>query len=368
MKSILIDNSVKIKKDINDIRFVLISDLHDFNKISMLKSKIASVQPDIILICGDIMASSKYFKDESFDTLKKMLATLSEIAPVVITPGNHDIFLKNDEWEEQFKKLEEGNDRVYALCNDEVELLGKVKIYGFCPSHEIFKPAYQDGGLAFEQVVEGWEKFSKKITIEDDKLNVLMMHNPFNFQQAINLSSSYRFGYNLEFTKKAFEVASSLSKFDLVPSAHLHGGYIPVRIALKHPKIKDKGVWEMPIERDRKGHIRFVRPWIYKATNLSRGTAFVGKCDEYVLKMPKLFGSKEEAKYYLCRDGKYDEISEYTANFIIEEKELVPISLSGGIKPYFNEKIGTAEIDIIDVSGKKEEDLLTNDQGIRRIS
>ena len=41
--------------------------------------------------------------------------------------------------------------------------------------------------------------------------------------------------------------------------------------------IQDRGVWEMPIEKDLRGKITVIRPWVYTSTRLCRGMHFIGE-------------------------------------------------------------------------------------------
>ncbi len=81
--------SIKSEKIPEDIRIVILSDLHDstFGKDNeRLIEKVRKEQPDLILTVGDMISSTT--KDYSY--LPKLYKSLGEIAPVFCSLGNHE--------------------------------------------------------------------------------------------------------------------------------------------------------------------------------------------------------------------------------------------------------------------------------------
>ena len=344
MENITLDYPLFTEKDIEDKRIVLLTDLHDYKYIETLSNAIGDIKPDLILISGDIMKGSKYADQSQFADLQRSLLILSLISPVVLEPGNHDLQNEPNNWEIQYRSLDKvAPGRIFPLINDNVKL-GDIRVVGFCPSRDVFVPSIQEHGGALEHVISGWEEHGQWLSSGDKSFNLLLTHNPFNFQQAINLSSAVRFGYSKELTERAAAVSEKMKAFDMVASGHLHGGYIPADWYVKNPeRFLDKGVWEMAVEKDKDGKIKFFRPWIYKATDLCRGVVYVGQDDRQILQL-------SNGKYFVKDNGNYTEVDSELAMKMTETK--TPIVISGGVNPLFGLPVVSSEITQIDVKKK----------------
>ena len=98
-------HSRKIKKNMN---FVLLSDLHgrSFGEDNeKLIEKIDKLEPDMIIMAGDIMtAKDPFFSIErSVDRTESLIRRLSEKYPVYFGPGNHEERIKWEQWKYSFK-------------------------------------------------------------------------------------------------------------------------------------------------------------------------------------------------------------------------------------------------------------------------
>ena len=75
----------------SEIRIVELADLHgsSFGRDNArLIKKVAAQEPDLILIAGDLLDSGK---EDSLETAQSLIAQLCAIAPVYISPGNHEL-------------------------------------------------------------------------------------------------------------------------------------------------------------------------------------------------------------------------------------------------------------------------------------
>ena len=75
----------------SEIRIVELADLHgsSFGRDNVrLAKKVAAQEPDLILIAGDLLDSGE---EDSLETAQSLIAQLCAIAPVYISPGNHEL-------------------------------------------------------------------------------------------------------------------------------------------------------------------------------------------------------------------------------------------------------------------------------------
>lgn len=183
---------------------------------------------DAILVVGDnVMGAKSYKNQKTMSTLNYILSMLSEKAPTLISKGNHDLFLNDDEIAKLFKSLEKINN-VYALDNEQVKLDG-VTYTGFSPRHDAYG-IMNYGAKANNMFVEDYQNANFKY--EDNELNIALIHDP------ITVSS-----------KEALQVMDNdLRNISLIASGHLHNGFIPTKIGYKlQDRLQDKGFWESPL-------------------------------------------------------------------------------------------------------------------------
>lgn len=192
-------NSEELKKPFS---FVVLSDLHghEFGKNNKrLIKRIDLLNPDAVLIAGDLLTSSVFAKVEG---IACMLRDLSSRYPVYYGMGNHEERLSRMTYRygdkfETYRKLLKGSG-VKFLANESVELNEwNIKLYGFMMSNDYY------------------EKFHKKVLRNDymvrkigvpakDKCNILIAHNPEYFEEYAKWGKS------------------------IVLSGHNHGGIIGV--------------------------------------------------------------------------------------------------------------------------------------------
>ena len=177
-------------------------------------------QPDFIIMPGDQVETIDFIdstKEKEF--FEGVIKSLSEVAPVLIVPGNHE---QQDFSPENFKKRlnsDESNikamryfeslnkiSNVYFLNNAQTQIKG-VTFLGFTPRPS----SYQKKGdkKTEDEFIEDYLKSGLKMA--EEEYNVLLTHSP------IQLTSE--------------RVFSSVPDFngltDLVVTGHLHDGYLP---------------------------------------------------------------------------------------------------------------------------------------------
>lgn len=185
-----------------DIRIVLISDLHSksFGKNnSKLISRISDINPDIILVAGDMYTALK--KDVAFEA-RYLLKELSKTAPIYYAKGNHEqkTAMLADEFEIDYDEyIEELKaEGIVHLDNESISLdeYG-IKIYGLTLPFEYYRKMSRK-----RPSVSEIESLIGKP--DADKINVLIAHNPQYFDEYAAWGA------------------------DLTVSGHVHGGLMRI--------------------------------------------------------------------------------------------------------------------------------------------
>lgn len=173
----------KITDALDGFRIVQISDLHNssFGKNNKrLVQKITELEPDIIVITGDLVDA--YLTN--IDKAIRFVRQITPLCPVYYVTGNHEFVLDDDERAELFAKLEAAG---VILMDDRTERIfvngESVTLIGLSEYH-----------------LEGWTLWNLTKTLDPDELWILLAHEP-----------QYLESYSEE-------------NVDLVFSGHAHGG------------------------------------------------------------------------------------------------------------------------------------------------
>ena len=193
-------------------KLAVITDIHLYEEFipryfNGMMETVNDIKPDYITLVGDLVGvTGKYsFRNPRvMKQLKYYLHAFRDIAPVVMSLGNHDIERIHDkEKREPFRQLKDRD--IYPLDNENV-ILGDFNFMGYM----IPKWAY-----AVDRIPKRKERIIEKdlntvnFVTEEDKMNILLSHLP-----------------NLILDKYFQETFPDLYKYDLVLSGHFHGGLI----------------------------------------------------------------------------------------------------------------------------------------------
>ena len=262
------------------IRVVVISDLHNYTtdreQASRLAEEIKRQNPDFVFIAGDIFNIGKQWEDEtSLSGLWYFLGNVSEVAPVFITWGNHDIVGTTDKNREERLKnlrlLEKARPgEVYPLYNECVIVKG-MEVMGFVPTLGILGGlSNQLHGIAHDKFIDMYEKKGTRFSSDPSRMKTYLGHNP-------HLIAASENGVGL----------GSLKVCDFFVTGHLHNGYkLVIEHLRKMFKMKpkelsslafDKGWVEQPIVVNRKGLpiLTSLYPVFMGHTNLCRGIVYI---------------------------------------------------------------------------------------------
>ena len=183
---------------VSGIRIVQLTDLHNSRfgpSNAWLVSKVAAQHPDLIFLTGDLLNAD----EDRTDIAVKLIEKLSQIAPVYISYGNHEV-----EYEEKYgmdlKPLYESAggtvlERSYVDVTVRSVPLRIGGIYGYC-----LRPDLVASGEANPQEVQFLEEFQ-----DTDREMMLLCHMP-----------------------AAWLLWGSLEAYDIdtVWSGHVHGGQV----------------------------------------------------------------------------------------------------------------------------------------------
>lgn len=208
-------NSIKIQADIiqnskvnKDITLVHIADIHfsmitKEKKLQSVSSEILKIKPDYVLITGDLIDDASIINNKY--KIKELLNFLTDIArevKVLISLGNHDIFMEKDY--KFFKKLDELNN-IYVLDNsfykdDSIYVVGLT-----LPNKYYYNIVGDESSVVLLNHLNTYKKLIAKMP--EDLPKILMLHSPIKVMEP--------------------EVINKLNDFDLILSGHTHGGMMP---------------------------------------------------------------------------------------------------------------------------------------------
>jgi len=174
----------KINADLGGYKIAQISDLHnkEFGKSQKRLLKILKEEnPNLIVITGDIVDSSRTDIDVALEFVKGAV----DIAPVYYVTGNHEHWLKADDWNVLMQGLKQCG---ATILDDEVVEIGN--------NHSFYLIGLNDNTLSSNILNELCSNLAS------DKLQIMLAHEP----QYINKYSE--------------------AEVNLVLSGHAHGGQI----------------------------------------------------------------------------------------------------------------------------------------------
>ncbi len=186
-------SSNDITFDFNGYRIVQVSDLHNKKfgtKSNQLIEEIKKLQPDMIVITGDLVDSNHTNIDVVIDFLKQAVT----IAPCYYITGNHELWLEEEVRNDLMKRII--NTGTILLDDKVVEITPNNNSNEDYNSNSLILTGLDDGSLYGDTL----HKLTKDI---DEKQFVLLLaHEPQNFENYSN------------------------ENIDLILSGHAHGGQI----------------------------------------------------------------------------------------------------------------------------------------------
>jgi hypothetical protein len=188
---------------INNLNICLLADIHysktfDNNLFNKIINDIKQLNPDYVMITGDIVDKAYVIDLPIINNLYIFLSKLGEFSKVIISYGNHDV-IGNNEIKYNFKK--DFYNKINSIKNvkilkNEYYIDKNVRVFGYFPNYRIMKLEKVQN-----EVVEELENLYYSV---GEKYNIFLCHNPYLINQ--NLVNKY--------------------KIDLILSGHTHGGLV----------------------------------------------------------------------------------------------------------------------------------------------
>lgn len=193
-------------------RIVVLSDIHYYNKkmvplLNKIVVKVEKWKPDFICLPGDFIDESEIYDEEYF---LSFLSSLKEMAPVILSIGNHEVKKKHIKLDKMNQKIFDkirSIPNVYLMDNSSLEM-GNLRFT--CLTFPT---------ISYNENQEGYEKTLENLSnhypdgLKKDKFNVVLSHSPFTL-------------LHQEVKKTKFYASSNL-----ILSGHTHGGLTPAWIA-----------------------------------------------------------------------------------------------------------------------------------------
>ena len=186
----------KLSINFNGFKILHISDLHNKNFHGSLYKKIKDINPDIIVITGDLIDRRRTRIDIAVEFVKQII----NIAPVYYVSGNHEqLSASYDELKEELTKLDVHIlDNSHLILNHDGERIG---IMGLADPALIYTEGNNDNNRNRVYAENNLKRLYENSVAE---FNILLSHRP-----------------------ELIEVYKNIN-IDLVFSGHAHGGQIRI--------------------------------------------------------------------------------------------------------------------------------------------
>lgn len=174
----------KVPKEFDGYNIVQISDLHsklfgENNK--KLIQKIKSLNPDIVVVTGDLIDGENNNYNVALDFMKE----ISKLYRVYYIIGNHEqkslIKKYKDEYKEYFNKLHQID--FVNLDNNKVEIVkgdSNINLYGLTVPYSCYKYLFDNQETTSIDIDFLEEKLGK---VDREQFNILLAHTPFYFDE-----------------------------------------------------------------------------------------------------------------------------------------------------------------------------------------
>ena len=261
-------------------RIMVASDIHYQTRVSrdlftQIVKYAQETKPDFIVMPGDQIETIDFIDNsENKEFFESIIRGLSEVAPLIIIPGNHEI--KEFSKANFSKRLQSGNSdvnvkamayfeslnrikNVFFLNNDKIQING-VTFLGFNPSLSSYLKV--DDKKTEDEFIEDYLKSGLKMA--EEEYNILLTHSP------LQLVSDGVFTSVKDFN----------SLTDLVISGHLHDGYLPKSMDKKYGKT-NAGLFMTPLVAPFPGIVcrgvhDFGRGYLFVSQGYRKWTADIG--------------------------------------------------------------------------------------------
>lgn len=198
-------------------KIAVFSDIHytknySVKRLELIYQNLKKNKPDYICIVGDLLDQGNVLEDSiSKYIFWNWLQKLANIAPLVISIGNHDVGVRNSKWRYRYPKelLEELSTfpNIHVLDNS-VFREGSICFLGYTPPFDYYYKSPVEHPELYKEDIK--QKISS--LIPKDGYHILLCHTPVYVTHPSILNTK------------------SLQTINLVLSGHMHNGIIPISI------------------------------------------------------------------------------------------------------------------------------------------
>lgn len=174
---LLLIKSYRLKKGENGykLKIVQISDIHKKRCAGKICSKVRMLEPDIAVLTGDIVSRH----ENDFLHLERLTKELAKICPVFACPGNHELDLSAEKYNEYKNIMKKNN--ICWLENKQAyfEKNGKIfRIAGASLKRHMYRN--EKGGFSGLESITAEEL--ENVMGKKEGFTILLAHNPFGFE------------------------------------------------------------------------------------------------------------------------------------------------------------------------------------------
>ena len=186
--------SLKLPEEFKGYRILQLSDLHSKQigkENEKLIAKIEEINPDIIVMTGDMMD----IRDKNYDVLFALCEKLTSKYPVYYIFGNHEQSIDTNKVSSFVNELK--NRGITVLNNEKITLtkdVQSINMYGLLPDKKMYR----------QNIWQEQDMLNKFGELDDSKFNILLSHNPIFFDVYAKWGA------------------------DLILAGHIHGGNVRI--------------------------------------------------------------------------------------------------------------------------------------------
>ncbi len=205
------------------LKIAVISDLHFGSKVTdrklnAIKKFLKGLSPNYIFLPGDLIDCANTVDDErEAKRLLKFLQSVADIAPLLISYGNHDFYRRSGkDW------IEDTNESFFSdvatlknvhLLNNQIFTDKNIFVLGFTQSFDYYgysaatfsNPGFENKKLMLKELRDLDDTLVHNLPTK--KLKFALIHSPIHLHDR--------------------EITKELSEFDYFISGHMHNGVVP---------------------------------------------------------------------------------------------------------------------------------------------
>ena len=191
---------------------VHVNEFFDEKKLYRIEDVVNDDKTNYICFTGDLINSTNFIR-ENVSKRKKIISfleRLSRISPVIFTLGNHDIFMENNGWQ---------NDWYEEFWKD-VSAIDGINMLKY-----IFK--YEDENIYITDIDPGFSYYENNTGHEDKEELIKALKIKKRFYQYLNTNRLNILLSHSPVFMTDKDILDIINEFDVILSGHMHNGLVP---------------------------------------------------------------------------------------------------------------------------------------------